>query len=268
MHRIKTLTNRVARDPLAAQEVPAADLETDQATVLGHHWSSREGTRLAWPAEVAVTRYRYRGHRIPSPWTATGTGQATTRPETPLPSSAASRSAIARPAESRMRGNSHVRFGGRDGETDRRQRCHRAPSRPCEVMPRLLYPSWRWMTIRGTPSWAISTAWACRSWCGAKRRRTPACAAVRRRSARAAVLDQVRPRVGPLMTQKSGPTGSSSRTSSQGCRCSQAHPSMPTSRRRPPSPRRTSTEPRHRSRSGSLSASASWMRSPARQRRR
>jgi hypothetical protein len=65
MHRIKTLTNRVARDPLAAQEVPAADLETDQATVLGHHWSSREGTRLAWPAEVAVTRYRYRGHRIP-----------------------------------------------------------------------------------------------------------------------------------------------------------------------------------------------------------
>ena len=33
--------------------------------------------------------------------------------------------------------NGHVRFGGRDGETDRRQRRHRAPSRPCEVMPRL-----------------------------------------------------------------------------------------------------------------------------------
>jgi RNA-directed DNA polymerase len=48
----------------------------------GHHWTSREGTRLAWPDEVPVTRYRYRGHRIPSPWTATGTGQATTRPET------------------------------------------------------------------------------------------------------------------------------------------------------------------------------------------
>ena len=82
MHRIKTLTNRVARDPLAAQEVPAADLETDQATVLGHHWSSREGTRLAWPAEVAVTRYRYRGHRIPSPWTATEPTRAATRSET------------------------------------------------------------------------------------------------------------------------------------------------------------------------------------------
>jgi hypothetical protein len=29
------------------------------------------------------------------------------------------------------------------------------------------------MTISGTPSRAISTACACRSWCGAKRRRTP-----------------------------------------------------------------------------------------------
>ena len=48
----------------------------------GHHWTSREGTRLAWPDEVPVTRYRYRGHNIPSPWAATGTGRATTRPET------------------------------------------------------------------------------------------------------------------------------------------------------------------------------------------
>jgi RNA-directed DNA polymerase len=46
----------------------------------GHHWTSHEGTRVAWPDEVAVTRYRYRGHRIPSPWAATGTGRATTRP--------------------------------------------------------------------------------------------------------------------------------------------------------------------------------------------
>jgi len=49
----------------------------------GRHWTSREGTRLAWPVEVAVTRYRYRGHRIPSPWaTSTGTGRATTPPGT------------------------------------------------------------------------------------------------------------------------------------------------------------------------------------------
>jgi RNA-directed DNA polymerase len=48
----------------------------------GRHWTSREGTRLAWPAEVPVTRYRYRGHRIPSPWaTTTATGRATTPPE-------------------------------------------------------------------------------------------------------------------------------------------------------------------------------------------
>ncbi len=48
----------------------------------GRNWTSREGTRLAWPSEVPVTRYRYRGHRIPSPWAATRTGRATTRPGT------------------------------------------------------------------------------------------------------------------------------------------------------------------------------------------
>jgi RNA-directed DNA polymerase len=31
-------------------------------------WSGVNGARLAWPAEVAITRYRYRGYRIPSPW--------------------------------------------------------------------------------------------------------------------------------------------------------------------------------------------------------
>ena len=34
------------------------------------------------PTNLPVTRYRYRGHRIPSPWAATGTGRATTRPGT------------------------------------------------------------------------------------------------------------------------------------------------------------------------------------------
>ena len=36
--------------------------------------------------------------------------------------------------------NGHVRFGGRVGETDRRQRRHRAPTRPYEVIPRLRVP--------------------------------------------------------------------------------------------------------------------------------
>jgi RNA-directed DNA polymerase len=46
----------------------------------GHNWTSREGATLAWPDEVPVTRYRYRGHNIPSPWTTTtGTSRATTR---------------------------------------------------------------------------------------------------------------------------------------------------------------------------------------------
>jgi len=48
----------------------------------GIKWTAPKGARLAWPAEVSVTRYRYRGHRIPSPWAASQTGRATTRPGT------------------------------------------------------------------------------------------------------------------------------------------------------------------------------------------
>src|SRR5687768_16512876 len=72
-------------------------------------------------------------------------------------------------------------------------------------MPRLVWPSWRWTTISGTPSRAISTACAWRSWCGAKRRRTPASRATPRSSERAAAAAQGRPRVAPLTTQNSGP---------------------------------------------------------------
>ena len=46
----------------------------------GRDWTSHEGRRLHWPAEVPVTRYR--GRRNPSPLAAPGTGQATTPPET------------------------------------------------------------------------------------------------------------------------------------------------------------------------------------------
>jgi RNA-directed DNA polymerase len=46
----------------------------------GRDWTSPEGKRLHWPAEVPVTRYR--GRRNPSPWAAPGTDRATTRPET------------------------------------------------------------------------------------------------------------------------------------------------------------------------------------------
>src|SRR3982751_434312 len=37
------------------------------------------------------------------------------------------------------------------------------------VVPRLACPSWRWMTLSGTPSRASSTAWAWRRWCGEQR---------------------------------------------------------------------------------------------------
>jgi hypothetical protein len=65
------------------------------------------------------------------------------------------------------------------------------------------------------------------------------------------------------MTQSKARTGSSGRRSSQGCSSSHPHASIPTSRRRPPLPRRTRSEPRRRSRSPSVRVSASWIRSPA-----
>jgi RNA-directed DNA polymerase len=45
----------------------------------GRYWRSPEGTRLYWPGKVSVTRYRFRGHRIPTPWTAPQTTPATSR---------------------------------------------------------------------------------------------------------------------------------------------------------------------------------------------
>src|SRR4051812_8475448 len=84
------------------------------------------------------------------------------------------------------------------------------------VMPRLAWPSWRWMTLSGTPSRAISTAWAWRSWCGAKRRLIPASTARSRSVVRTAEGDHGRPRVGPSMTHSSAPTGTPTRSSSHG----------------------------------------------------
>lgn len=47
----------------------------------GHNWTSPDGTRLYWPGEVKIKRYRYRGYRIPSPWTTEGESRFTDRPE-------------------------------------------------------------------------------------------------------------------------------------------------------------------------------------------
>jgi hypothetical protein len=76
------------------------------------------------------------------------------------------------------------------------------------------------MILSATPSRASSTAWAWRSWCGAKRRRIPAWAASRRNSTRTLARDHGRPRVGPSMTQNSGPIGISTRAASHGRSCS------------------------------------------------
>jgi hypothetical protein len=62
--------------------------------------------------------------------------------------------------------------------------------------------------------------------------------------------------VGPARMQNSGPIGSWTRCSVQRATCSQAQSSIPTIRRFPPLPERTSTEPVFGSRSVSVSASA------------
>lgn len=111
--------------------------------------------------------------------------------------------------------------------------------------------SWRWMMSSGSPSRAISTAWALRNRCGAKRRRTPPAAASRRSWIRTAGAVHGLPRAGPSMTQKSGLTGSATRRSCQGRSSPQPHSSIPTLRRRPPFPSRTSSAPRAGSRSPS-----------------
>ncbi len=65
---------------------------------------------------------------------------------------------------------------------------------------------------------------------GAKRRRTPAAAAVRRSSARAAAGDQCRPRVAPLMTHSSGPTGKRRPTATSASRSTSARTASAPSR--------------------------------------
>jgi hypothetical protein len=120
------------------------------------------------------------------------------------------------------------------------------------------------MTISEIPSRDISTACAWRSWCGANRRRTPAAMAASCSCLRIPAGAHGRPRVGPRTTQNSLPTGRPLRSSSHGMRCDHPQRSIPTSRRLSPLPWRTSRAPRSGSRSVSLSASASLIRSPAR----
>jgi hypothetical protein len=67
-----------------------------------------------------------------------------------------------------------------------------------------------------------------------------------------------------VITHNRGPTGMWPRSSSHGSTSSQARSSIPTLRRRPPLPRRTAARRGAGRGLDSVSASASWMRSPAR----
>ena len=62
-----------------------------------------DGVALFQPQTVTVSRYRYRAANIPSPW-----------PTRHQDSRVAQRHGL---VESRMRGDAHVRFGGRDEGT-------------------------------------------------------------------------------------------------------------------------------------------------------
>jgi len=73
------------------------------------------GTRLTGASAVPVTRYRYRGTRIPNPWT-------------PHPATASGQAQRARHAESPVRGDAHAGFGGQAGETHREQSRQGAPA--------------------------------------------------------------------------------------------------------------------------------------------
>lgn len=76
------------------------------------NWEIEEdGVTLFRPSHVPVERYRYRGTRIPAPW---GPRETSTEPSVRGNRIARMQTVV---MESRMRGNAHVRFGGRSGET-------------------------------------------------------------------------------------------------------------------------------------------------------
>ena len=72
-----------------------------------------DGTTLLMPSTITVSRYRYRGAAIPNPG------------RSPPPTDKQHGH-----VESRMRGDVHVRSGGRAEETDRGKPRHRASARP------------------------------------------------------------------------------------------------------------------------------------------
>ena len=111
----------VAGDPVAAGRCTAGGGRTSAGGSPTPHgrWQpiTADGIELFNLAAVPVTRYRYRGSTIPSPWAAATTPDGRDRGE-PVASETA-----------------HGGFGERPGETDREQSRHRAPGRldgpPC-----------------------------------------------------------------------------------------------------------------------------------------
>ena len=115
MYRIKELTGRTTTN-LSLEEL----IHALNPVLRGWTNYHRHGARLAWPAEVAITRYRYRGHRIPSPWNGSQTHPNHQRAATAGARPAPQETDGACPVESRVPRNWHARFGGRAGETGQR----------------------------------------------------------------------------------------------------------------------------------------------------
>jgi hypothetical protein len=140
-----------------------------------------------------------------------------------------------------MRGNAHVRFGGRLREKDRAMptpRPESTPTRSLKMRVAKLAPELRQRDRLVQQLDVVRVAQLVR-------REPPTDSCPERETVK---LDprraHARPQVGPSITQNSGPTGSSARSGTHGPIAAQPQASMPTSRRRSFLPCRMRIEPR------------------------
>ena len=161
--------------------------------------------------------------------------------------------------------NGHVRFGGRVGETDRRQRRHRAPARPLPGRREVRVPELALDQRQRDP--LVQQLDGVRMPQLMRRKPAPHASVNGERDAAPHALRWRTTRgrgSGRRSRRTARPAAASARSAVQSARTAHAHGSIPTSRRRSPFPCRMSRLPRRSLRSVSASERASWIRTPAR----